>query len=202
MYKLYYSPGACSLAIHALLNDLGQPVEAIDRNKAPEDFAALESHNMVPVLVDNGEVLREGAAIILYLLEKHKSPTLPAPGLARAHFLEWLMFANATLHPAYGRMFFISRALGEGPAREQALQAAAASASNLWAAVEKQLQKTTFVCGDKPSAVDFLMTVFAGWNKYFPTPIKLGEKTQQMVATMNAHPALVKAIEDEKRASA
>ncbi len=202
MYKLYYSPSACSLAIHALLNTLDQQVEAIDRNKAPEEFAKLESHNMVPVLVDDGHIIREGAAIVLYLLEKHKSPTLPAAGPARAHFLEWLMFANATLHPAYGRMFFISRVLGDGPAREQALKAGAASITGLWAVVEKQLQNGAFVCGEKMTAVDLLLAVYSGWNKYFPVPVTLGEKTQKMIAAVNASPAMMKAVEDEKRASA
>ena len=47
-----------------------------------------------------------GAAIITYLLEKHKSPLLPASGKERATAFEWLMFCNATLHPAFGKAFF------------------------------------------------------------------------------------------------
>lgn len=200
MYKLYYLPGACSLAIHALLNELNQPVEAIDRNKAP-DFDKLDSRGMVPVLVDNGQVVREGAAIILYLLEKHKNQMLPESGLEKARFIEWVMFANATLHPAYGRLFFLGKALEDGPAKQQALNAASNSISALWQAVDKQLQQSTFIFGERISVVDMMLAVYASWGQYFPVDIIMSNRVQRMIEAVKRHPAFVKAIDDEQQAS-
>lgn len=200
MYKLYYLPGACSLAIHALLNELNQPVEAIDRNKTT-DFDKLESRGMVPVLVDNGQVIREGAAIILYLLDKHKNQMLPESGLEKARFIEWVMFANATMHPAYGRLFFLGKALDDGPAKEQALTAASDSINALWSAVDKQLQQSTFIFGEQITVVDMMLAVYASWGQYFPVDIIMSDKVQRMIEAVKAHPSFLKAIEDEQSAS-
>ncbi|WP_339410542.1 glutathione S-transferase family protein [Pseudomonas sp. EA_35y_Pfl2_R5] len=200
MYKLYYMPGACSLAIHALLNELNQDVELIDRNKA-SDFEKLGSRGMVPVLVDNGQVIREGAAIILYLLEKHKNQMLPDGGLEKARFTEWLMFANATMHPAYGRLFFIGKTLADGPAKEQALNAASDIISTLWASVDAQLTNSTFIFGERISVVDMMLTVYASWGVYFPVDILMSDKVKRMIAAVQAHPAYSKAVADEQVAS-
>ncbi|MFN9528798.1 MAG: glutathione S-transferase family protein [Pseudomonadaceae bacterium] len=200
MYKLYYMPGACSLAIHALLNELKQDVQIIDRSKA-QDFERLESRGMVPVLVDNGQVIREGAAIILYLLEKHKNQMLPEGGLEKTRFIEWLMFANATLHPAYGRLFFIGKTLPDGPAKEQALNAASNIISSLWESVDKQLQQSTFVCGSRLTVVDMMLAVYASWGEYFPVDIIISDRARDVIAAARAHPAYVKAVNDELEAS-
>lgn len=201
MYKLYYMPGACSLAIHALLNELKQDVEVIDRSKVV-DFDKLDSRGMVPILIDNGQVIREGAAIILYLLEKHKNSMLPESGLEKARFVEWVMFANATMHPAYGRLFFIGKTLADGPVKQQALNAASEAINSLWQAVERQLKNESYLFGAKISVVDMMLAVYAGWGKYFPVDIVMGEKVRNMIAAVNAHPAFIKAIQEETAASA
>ena len=83
MYTLYYIPGACSMAIHVLLNELGQEVKLVNvgdpkgGRERPPEFLKINPRGNVPVLSDDGFIVREGAAIILYLLEKHKSPLLP-----------------------------------------------------------------------------------------------------------------------------
>ena len=110
MYKLYYSPGACSMAINAVLNECNQPVtlEKVDispgKPRAPE-FLKVNPRGQVPVLIDDEQILREGAAMLIHICEKHNSPLLPKSGKERDVALEWLMFCNATLHPAYGSQF-------------------------------------------------------------------------------------------------
>ena len=74
--KLYYSPGACSLASHIALQEVGQPfsIEKVDlRSKLTEtgaDFRAVSPKGAVPVLeIAPGQVLTEGAAIMQYVAE-------------------------------------------------------------------------------------------------------------------------------------
>jgi glutathione S-transferase len=128
MYTLYYLPGACSLAIHALINELGQEVK-LENVSVPQgeprspEFLKVNPRGQVPVLVDGDLVLREGGAIINYLLDKHNSNMLPKSQPERAQSLEWLMFANATLHPAYARIFFINRIIKDENAKEEAINA-------------------------------------------------------------------------------
>ena len=111
MYTLYYLPGACSLATQVVLHELDQAVEIIDKQLV-EDFTAINPVGTVPVLVDNGNTYREGAAVILYLLHKHQSTMMPTTGVAHDLAVQNIMFANATMHPAYGRLFFIAKIFG------------------------------------------------------------------------------------------
>ena len=96
MYTLYYLTGACSLATQVVLNELGQSVTIIDKNKV-DDFSQINPVGSVPVLVADEKTLREGAAIMLYLLDKHQNTMLPSSGVAREQGVQDIMFANATI---------------------------------------------------------------------------------------------------------
>lgn len=200
MYKLYYIPGACSRAIHALLNELEQPVELIPRDSVA-DFRQLNPTNQVPVLVDGDLVLREGSAMVQYLLEKHRSPTLPDDPRQRAEFYQWLLFANATLHPAYSLLFFAKLGLEGDAARQEVFDKGAARLSSLWDIVEERLRDRPFIFGETLTAVDMMLAVYAGWNQHFPLEIALGDSTRQMIARVQAHPPFALAVERERDAA-
>lgn len=203
MYKLYGMTGSCSMAIQAIINELGQKFEIIDV-RAPEgqprnpEFLKLNPRGQVPVLIEeDGNVMREGGAIIVYLLDKYNSPMLPKSGKARAKALEWLMFANSTLHPAYARIFFAMRNISDQAAKDQVFKIASAQINKLWSEVDDQLAKTKYICGDQISAADILMAVIANWGiKSFAPPIKieLGQNLQRMLRDVVARPAFQKAL--------
>lgn len=197
MYTLYFLPGACSLATHVLLLELGQVVEPINKNTL-SDFVAINPLGSVPVLVDGDKVLREGAALILYLLGKHANTWLPASGAARERAIEQLLFANATVHPAYSKLFFINGTLSDEAARAEGFQAAVASLNKLWQVVDTQLAEQAYLGGNSPSPADLLLTVYAGWNGYFPLPIQLGPNVARMIAAVRARPAFQRALAAEQ----
>ena len=82
--KLYYSPGACSLASHIALQETGLPFE-IDRFIAStgktaggEDFLQINPKGYVPTIrMDDGGILTEGGAVLQYIADQN-----PASGLA------------------------------------------------------------------------------------------------------------------------
>ena len=203
MYTLYYLPGACSLAIHALINELGQEVK-LENVSVPQgeprspEFLKVNPRGQVPVLVDGDLVLREGGAIINYLLDKHNSNMLPKSQPERAQSLEWLMFANATLHPAYARIFFINRIIKDENAKEEAINAGIEQINKLWAEVDQQLAKTKYTCGDQITGADILLTVIANWIGYLPKPVQLGDNTKRMLKEIINRPAFKKALSEEK----
>lgn len=196
MYKLYYSAGTCSLAIHALLNELNQPFELVAKSSV-DDFTKINPRGAVPALADGDKIILEGAAIVLYLLEKHKSEMLPTSGDARINVIQWLMFANATVHPAYSKMFFSNRVITDNVAKSEALKAGAAAIEKLWQDVDTQLAKTAFVCGDKPTAADFLLAVYANWGGFFPVEIKIGDNVKRMFKEIVSRPSFQKALATE-----
>ena len=201
MYTLYYLPSACSLATQVVLHELDQEVDIIDKQKV-ENFSSINPVGSVPVLVDNNRTLREGAAILLYLLDKHPNTMLPATGTAREQAIQNIMFANATMHPAYGRLFFIAQNISDEKTKQSIFEVAAQAITSLWQVVEQQLSNQTFLGGDQPSAADILLTVYSRWGASFPVDIKLGAKTQKMVDAVVLMPSFQRALAAEDQHSA
>lgn len=109
--KLYYSPGACSLASHITLYEAGLTFAAdkVDmrtrRTSDGQDFAAINPKGYVPALMlDNGELLSEGPAILQYLADQKPEAQLapPAGQLSRYRLMEWLGFIGTELHKGFG----------------------------------------------------------------------------------------------------
>jgi glutathione S-transferase len=112
--KLYYAPGACSLASHIVLRELGRPFQlvavSLSRKTTADgrDFLTVNPKGYVPALeLDDGAVLTEGPAILQYLADLEPGRALaPANGsLARYRLQEWLAFINSELHKSFGPLF-------------------------------------------------------------------------------------------------
>jgi len=188
MYTLYYAQGACSVATQVVLRELGQEMKLIDA-KQLDNFKAINPVGAVPVLIDGDKTLTEGAAIMLHILHKHHSSLFPEKNREQA--IENIMFANATMHPAYGRLFFISQHIDNETVKQQALNAAADSINQLWQVVENQLANKQFLGGEQISAADIMLAVYARWGAYFPVDIVMGEKTLKMLAKVQAMPSFI-----------
>lgn len=201
MYKLYYFPDACSLATQVILHELDQPVEIVDVQQE-ENFTAINPVGMVPVLVDGDVTRREGAAVILYLLNKHENSLLPSNGIERDQGIQDIMFANATMHPTYSRLFFIAQNINDETTQKSAFKVAAQSITNLWQVVEQQLSGKSFLGGDQPSAADIMLSVYSRWGASFPVDIPLGPNSQKMVDAVLAMPSFQRALANEHRQSA
>jgi glutathione S-transferase len=202
MYTLYYLPGACSLATQVILHELKQPVKLIDRQQV-NDFEQVNPVGTVPVLIDGDRTLSEGAAVMMYLLDKHGSRCFPRDDIAaRQQAIQDIMFANATMHPAYGRLFFIARTEGSVETKQPFFDAAAQAINALWDVVEERLQDRPYLGGDYSSAADIMLAVYSRWGAGFPVSIKLGEKTAAMVESVIASPSFQRALQAEVKQSA
>jgi glutathione S-transferase len=203
MYTLYYSPGACSMAIHVVLNELGVPFKLenasiSDGKNRTEEFLRLNPRGAVPVLVEEGKPLTEGAAILLHLVEKHGSGLMPKSGWERAKAMEALMFCNATLHPAYGRAFFVKKSTQDEAAKKQLNTVTGQAIQKIWEEVEVKLASQPYLCGKECTVADILLTVIANWSNMLPVPITFGPKTKQLFRSVIARPAYKKALEAEQ----
>lgn len=109
--KLFFSPGACSLASHITLYEAGLrfTVDKVDmrtrKTSDGQDFTAINPKGYVPALMlDNGELLSEGPAILQYLADQKPDAALapPAGTLPRYRLMEWLSFIATELHKGFG----------------------------------------------------------------------------------------------------
>lgn len=112
--KLYFSPGACSLAPHIALREAQldfEPVKFDMRSRKTAngaDFSKINPKGYVPVLeLDNGEFLTEVAAILQYIADQKPESGLapPAGTMQRYRLQEWLNFIATEVHKGFSPMF-------------------------------------------------------------------------------------------------
>jgi glutathione S-transferase len=111
--KLYYSPGACSVGIHILLEEIGKPYEAQRLNFQQQEqytpaFTSINPKSKVPTLVrDDGSVLTEFPAIATWLARTNTDKRLlPQDADQEARALEAMDYVVATMHmQGFARIF-------------------------------------------------------------------------------------------------
>ena len=112
--KLYYLPGACSLASHIMLHEVGAEFEiervdpAAGLTATGENYRDINPNGYVPALdVGSGNVLSEGVAVLQYIADRHPEKAFsPALGsVARARLQQFLNFAAAELHKSWSPLF-------------------------------------------------------------------------------------------------
>ncbi len=103
--KLFYAPGACSVGIHILLEEIGEPYEAAAINLREGDqfrpaFRALNPKSKVPALVrEDGSLLTEFPAIAFWLARSHPAAKLLADDIeTQTRALEAMEYVTATVH--------------------------------------------------------------------------------------------------------
>ncbi|MBU6140659.1 MAG: glutathione S-transferase N-terminal domain-containing protein [Proteobacteria bacterium] len=203
MYTLYYLPGSCSLAVHVALNEVGadfklENVAVPNGQPRSPEFLKINPRGGVPVLKIDDFILREGAAILTYLLDTHKSALLPQSGLERASALEWLCFANSTLHPAYGRCFFQHGVLGDLAKENPLYKPSIEKIQKSWNEIEEHLQTRDYLCGNNCTIADILVTVIANWSPMMKEPINFGPKTKAFFTRVISRPSYQKAMATEQ----
>ena len=105
MLTLFYTPGACSLAPHIVLEESGEKYEkhAVDMAKAEqrsEAYLKINPQGRVPALrLNNGESLTENTAILPYLGKRFG--LWPTETIAEAKALSLIGFFAASVHPAH-----------------------------------------------------------------------------------------------------
>ena len=112
--KLYYAPGACSMAVHIVLRELGYrfDLERVDlgagRTAGGADYSTVNPKGYVPALVlDDGHVLTEVGAVLQYLADPKPELGLAVASRDLAHYrlLEWLSFISSEVHKTLGALF-------------------------------------------------------------------------------------------------
>jgi glutathione S-transferase len=110
--KLYYAPGACSLATHIALAETGENYSldkvSLQTKKTDDggDFNAVTPKGKVPVLeMDGGERLTENAVILGYVADKTGKLAPKAGSPERLRLQEWLNYIATELHKGFSPLF-------------------------------------------------------------------------------------------------
>lgn len=112
MTTLMYSPGACSLAPHIVLEWIGKPYTAERVQIGSAELRAKNPTGAVPVLIeDDGWTLTQCGAILHYLGYQHREADLIGDDNAReqADLTRWICYFTGDLHPAFFPVFMTQR---------------------------------------------------------------------------------------------
>ncbi len=158
-----------SVKVVIALEELGltydlKPVNVRAGEQKAQAFLALNANGKVPVLVDDGFVLTESAAILVHLAEKYGS-LLPADGPNRARVFEQLFFHASALSPAFGNAGFFRRS---SPEPQPIAEARFVSeAERILGLLDARLADQPFVAGQEFTIADIAHFGWV-WRRQFP----------------------------------
>ena len=197
--KLYYSPGACSLAPHIVLRESGLAFELVLASTKTHaladgtDYYTINPKGYVPLLeLDNGERLSEGPAIVQYIADQVPAKNLaPANGtMARYRTQEWLNFITSELHKGIGGLFNPAM-----PEEAKVLMRARGSMRLKW--VDEQLAGKQYLMDEHFSVADPYLFTVVNWTKFVDIDISGLPNLGAFMARMAARPAVQEALKAE-----
>lgn len=198
--KLYYSPGACSLAAHIMLNETGltHTLEQVNlkekRTASNTDYTTINPRGAVPALeIAPGVVLTQNVAVLTYIGQQASSTAFhPAPNsLEFFRLLEILGFCE-DVHGAIGPLF----APDLPEATRERLQSVI---QRRLTQVEAILAKSTtgYLLPVGFTQADALMAVILNWTTPLKIDIAAYPKASTLRDTVLARPAAQKALKEE-----
>jgi len=197
--KLYYYPGACSMAVHIALREAGIPFDldkvdlAKKRAASGEDYAEVNPKGYVPALrLDDGQILTEVAVLLQYVADlKPASGLAPKAGtIERYRLMEWLNFISSEVHKTLGALFN-PKITPEWKDNQIALFGRRCDF------LVQQLGGKPHLTGDKFTIADAYLFTILGWAKLFKLDMGKWPALQSYAARIAARPAVQEAMKAE-----
>jgi len=198
--KLYFSPAACSLSPHIVLREAGidAELEQVDlktkRTKSGADFTAANPKGQVPTIVlDDGQTLTEGPAIVQYLADKKPEAKLAPPNgtLERYRLQEWLNFITSELHKGFSPLF-------NPQVPDDYKKMAKEAIANRFAYLDKHLGAGgPFLTGPQFTVADAYLFTVVNWTNFVAMDIGGWKNLKAYVDRIAARPKVQQAMKEE-----
>lgn len=197
MLKFYFNGSPNPTKVALFLEEAGLAYEpiAIDTRKGDQfkpAFLAINPNGKVPAIDDNGTIVFDSNAILLYLAEK-TGKFLPHD---RAQLLSWLMFVATGVGPYSGQAVHFKHFAPKDQNHDYAHNRYQFEGLRHYKIIDDHLAKQTYMVGDSYSIVDMALW---GWARMIP--FALGEETfakfanvKRLFDEISARPAAVSAV--------
>lgn len=198
--KLFYTPGACSLAPHIALLEAQLPfsLEKVDLKTKTTgsggDYTAVNGKGYVPAFVlDDGQVLTEGPAIMQYIADRKPAAGLaPAAGtIERYRLQEWLNFISSEIHKPMGSMFNPAQT----PEWKEAVKGILSRRLD-WLSNQLAISKH-YLMGEQFTVADAYLFTILGWAPLVGFDLGRWPVIQQYAARVGQRPLVVEAMQQE-----
>jgi glutathione S-transferase len=197
--KLFYFPGACSLAAHIALREVGVAftLEKVDldtkRTQSGEDFLQVNPKGYVPALVlDNGEVLTENVALLEYIADlKPELGLAGKPGtMERYRVTEDLAFVSSEVHKTF-------MPLWGSRTPETTKQHATEMLSRRFDYLSARLLDTPYLCNSRYTVADIYGFAVLGWCNFLNVDLSRWPGLMAYVARIANRPAVRASLQAE-----
>ena len=190
--KLYYSPGACSLADHIALHEANLKFDRVrvdlqsKTTESGQNYNDINPKSYVPTLeMDDGARLTENVAILSWIAQRE--PSLAAKGeLADMRLLEMLAFISTEVHKQFGRVF--------KPTSDAEAQAARNKLGQRFELLG-QMMKGDYLFGADMSVADAYLFTMLLWAK--KVELDVPKRLADFAARMRTRPAVKLALQHE-----
>ena len=197
--KLYYAPGACSLAAHIVAREAGLPLglDKVDlashTTQGGQNYRTVNPKGYVPAIaLDDGSVLTEVAAIIQYLADQGSGSGLaPANGtMERYRLIEWITFISSEIHKGFGPLW--------NPSTPDAVKAATKEKlATRFAYLDKILAAQPFLTGSTFTIADAYLFTVVNWTNYHHVDLSPFPHLQAFQNRVASRPKVQEALEAE-----
>jgi len=208
MYILYFSPGACSMAAHVLLEECGADYEVkrvalAKGEQRTEEYRKINPHGKVPALAVNGKVITQNAAILPYIAGQFPNAKfLPLDPVDFANCVELVGWLASTVHPAFGLALHPERPAGGADIGEAAIKTIGDTGHKIfWNCLEEidaRLSGNQWMMGDQYTFADPYALVFYSWGVRLGLPVLNLKNYTSWKDGMIARPAVCKVLEKEE----
>jgi glutathione S-transferase len=197
--RLYTMPGACSLAANIVLREAGIPFDLVKvshhSHKTADgvDLNEINSKGYVPALVlDNGELLTENAALLPYIADLEPSAQLAPPNgtLERYRMVEWLAFINSELHKSFSPLFAPN-------APEDMKKYARGNLVKRLAWLSERLGSKSYLVGERFTVADSYLFVVLSWSGHVAVDLSPWPNLKAFQERIAARPHVVEALTSE-----
>ncbi len=199
--KLYSMPGTCALSVHIALEWTRVPYDlelmAHGDNRQPSYLIINPSGKVPAIVLDDGRVLTQAAAILIWLVDSHPEARLGARSdraLERFELDERLAYFTSEVHASFGPFFAPSRYLDED-SRFDALKAKSLEqVSDHMSALDGMLGGASFILNDRRSVADAYLYVLTRWADNLPRGIRPFPNLGRFRVRMEADPGVMAAL--------
>jgi glutathione S-transferase len=201
--KLYFSPGACSLASHIVLREAGLPFElvrvdtGVHKLKDGTDYYGINPKGYVPAIgLDDGQLLTEGAALLQYLGDLAPAKGLiPKYGtLERFRANEWLTFVSSEIHKGYSPLF-------NPGLKDDAKAVLRAKLEKRLGEVDKHLATHKYLMGDTFTVADAYLYTVVSWSGGVGIDLSKLPHLAEYRQRIADRPSVKEALQNEKAAA-
>ena len=173
MIKLYFSPGACCMSCHIILEETKTPFELVYVGKNADDktraqFLKINPLGAVPALsISTDKILTQNIAILEYLADNNPNCHLldKLGTFERAEQMRWLSFIASDLHKAFSPLFNMNKITDNQTCQESIQTWVFATIEKYLTLVEKQLTNKSFLISDRFTVADAYLFTVLRWTK-------------------------------------